>query len=297
VTEPAARRVARGVLRARRLLAAGAATLAALAVTVPVTARAWGTVGHEKIAAAVPGLLPPDAAPLAALAPLLARDAMDADRREGDPGFPEERYRHDFQLDAYRWPDAALVPARREVWDRRYGVRTVRDRGLLPWTIVDTRARLVDALRAHDSLRAARLWADLCHYLGDAAAPLHTTTLGARRPRTRERIEDQLLARYREHLTIPPASQAALRPLADPFQESLKLLRDSHAAAKTVMAAERDADQEGVGQPGYYARLWHELKPVIEQRLGAAAEAGARFGYSAWIEAGRPPLPPVAAAR
>jgi hypothetical protein len=265
----------------------GVALLLAILAFAP-DARAWGVIGHEKIAGAVPSVLPSDAEPLLGLGPSLVRHAMDADARRGDPRVPDERFRHRFEVDAYSWLDQLRVPARREVWDRRFGRERVQERGLLPWAIADSYRGLVEAFRTRDATAAALAWADLTHYLADASDPLRCTRAAS--PALAARLDDRLLDRYRTHLELPQVTHGA-PALRDPFGEGVKLARESHGLSARVLEVERRAaSTEGAGSPAYYARLWHELGPLLEARMGVAAEAAARFGYSAWQSAGRPAI-------
>jgi hypothetical protein len=262
--------------------------LAVASLVPPSPVLAWGTIGHEKVAGAVPAVLPSDAEPLLILGSSLVRHAMDADVRARDPR-SEERFRHRFDVDAYSWFDLMFVPRQVGPWERRFGRDRVRERGLLPWTIADSYERLVTAFRTHDSNAAAHEWADLTHYLADAADPLRCTRAAS--PALARRIDDRLLDRYRAHLELPPVTHRSVA-VRDPVVEAIQLARQSRSHAPAMLAAERRAAVEGVGTPGYDARLWHELGPLLEERLGVAAEAAARFGYSAWVAAGRPAVPP-----
>lgn len=260
-------------------------------------ARAWGTLGHEQVASHVPALLPGDASALAPFGPALVRHCMDAARRKSNTAFPEERFRHYLMLDAYPWPDRGRVPADRAVWIRRHGAARVRGHGLLPWAIAQTQRELVKAFRARDSNRVAAAWADLCHYLTDASEPLHVT-LNNDGQRTGQsglhaRLEAGMLIRYRDHLHLPVVAGRGRRGLrTDAFDEGCRLMRESLSLVPRVLAADRLASAEGVGTAAYYARLWHELGTLAEARLAAAAEASARCGYAAWVEAGRPDVAP-----
>ncbi|HYM82271.1 MAG TPA: hypothetical protein VEY91_12785 [Candidatus Limnocylindria bacterium] len=263
--------------------------IALLAVAAAREVRAWGTVAHERVAAEVPAMLPSDAEPLLRLGPALMRHAMDAEKRQRDPADPLERHRHHFDLDAFSWLARGSIPDRFATWERRHGGERARARGALPWAIAETHARLVQSLRARDGEAAGRHWADLCHYLADAADPLRCTAKAT--PEMRARIGAELLQRYQTHLVLPSVT-GPVRPLRDPFDEGLKLIRDSQRFAARMLTAERAAAREGIGTPAYSARLWHEIGPLTAARLGVGAEAAARFGYSAWVEAGRPEITP-----
>jgi hypothetical protein len=269
-----------------RALAACGVTCALLGSPLASPARAWGTVGHEKVAGAVAAVLPSDAEPLLVFGSSLVRHAMDADVRAQQPG-TDERFRHRFEVDAYLWWERMFLPLDLLSWEHRFGLDRVRERGLLPWAVGDSYERLVTAFRRHDSNAAAREWADLTHYLADAADPLRCTRDAS--PELARRIDDRLLDRYRSHLELPPVTHRSTL-VHNPVADAYELARQSRSHARAMLEAERRAAVEGVGTPGYDARLWHELGPLLEERLGVAAEAAARFGYSAWVAAGRPAL-------
>jgi hypothetical protein len=266
--------------------------LAAAALTPP-PASAWGALGYERVAGAVPSMLPTDAEPLLVLGPFLVRYSMDAAAGGEGGDEPDRLY---FHLDAYPWPDRWFVPSRRAAWEARYGVATVLERGVLPWAIDGRYRDLVAALRERDVERAGRVWSDLTHYLADACEPIRTTSRAD--PHVLDRLGSELLVRYRPHLELPALTRRVV-PVRDPFREAVKVIGSSARLAPGVIEVERRARREGVGSSAYYARLWHELGPMTAQRLGFAAEEAARFGYSAWLEAGRPDLtrPTTGAAR
>jgi hypothetical protein len=256
-----------------------------LAAGSPRAAIAWGALGHERVAGAVTSMLPSDAEPLLPLGPSLVRYAMAADRQRQRPG--AERVRHHFYVDAYPWLDRFFVPARRESWDRRFGPSTVAARGLLPWAVADSYQGLVAAMRAHNLEQAGRSWADLTHYLGDACDPLRATRQAD--SLVAARVDTELLIRYRPHLELPTLTRR-VGVVRDPFHEAVRLIETSGGLAPRILQAEQRARREGTGSPAYYARLWHDLGPTIADQLGLAAEESARFGYSAWVAAGRPDL-------
>ena len=275
-------------LAAPRALRRAGATLilALLAITTARDVRAWGTVAHERVAAEVPAMLPSDAAPMLRLGPALMRHAMDAEKRQRDPSDPLERHRHHFDLDAFSWVAAgrfrvgSRLGAPSWVDGTRARCVAVGDRG-------EPRAS-VGALRAGDEAARSTLGGSL-PLPADAADPLRCTARATHEMRAR--IGSELLQRYQAHLVLPSVT-GPVRPMRDPFGEGLKLIRDSQRFVPRMLAAERAAAREGVGTPAYSARLWHEIGPLTAARLGVGAEAAARFGYSAWIEAGRPDVTP-----
>lgn len=264
-----------------RPLALAVGVAAALAPLIPPAASAWGPLGYERVAGAVPSMLPTEAEPLLTLGPYLVHHASEP----GAEGVDADRLY--FHLDAYPWPDRWIVPARRVAWEGRYGTATVLERGVLPW-VIDARYRdLVAALRDHDIERSGRAWAGLTHGLADACEPIRTTSRAD--ASLLDRVGSELLVRYRPHLELPALTRRVV-PVGDPFREAVAMINNSARLAPRVLDVERAARREGVGSSAYYARLWHELGPMTEQRLGLAAEEAARFGYSAWLEAGKPDL-------
>ena len=282
--------------RSHRILAAWVLIVPAALIGSSAPARGWGRAGHELAAAQLSALLPDDGAPLAALGPMVLQHVMDAERRMRDGATPEEPPRHFFRLDAYPWADRARIPARREEWDKRFGADRVRARGTLPWAVDGSYRALVAAFRARDAELAGRRWADLCHYVADAHQPLRASMSAEVQAGVEggllERFEVTLLERYRHHLELDPSGRTSGRAVSGAFEEACHTLRESLAEAPKIMSADRAAAREGVGSPAYYARMWHELSPLIESQLGAAAVVGARLGYAAWVEAGRPALSP-----
>jgi hypothetical protein len=249
-----------------RALAACGVTCALLGSPLASPARAWGTVGHEKIAGAVAAVLPSDAEPLLVFGSSLVRHAMDADVRAQQPG-TDERFRHRFEVDAYLWWERMFLPLDLLSWEHRFGLDRVRERGLLPWAVGDSYERLVTAFRRHDSNAAAREWADLTHYLADAADPLRCTRDAS--PELARRIDDRLLDR------LPLASRAAagdasLDPGPQPGRRCIR------ARAAEPLACARDA-RGGAARRG--RRRGHTgLRRASLARARSSARRAARRG-------------------
>jgi hypothetical protein len=275
--------------------------LAAASALVPAgEARAWGLVAHRIVTEAAAEKVPPDAAPFfRRSASRLSDLSLEPDTvlRARDPD--REDRRHFINLDALEpaYP-AEDVPHGYEEAAGRYGEARLRREGILPWRIASVLDDLRAAMRRRDAAEVLRQAGYLSHYVADAHQPLHLTrnhdgqlTCNAE---IHHAFESEMIERgaaaYRAALRASRAPAAAVdRPLATVF----RWMRESYADVARILEADTAALRALKGEgKDYYAELQRLAGPVAERRLAAAAAAVASLWYTAWVDAGRPELPP-----
>jgi hypothetical protein len=75
----------------------------------------------------------------------------------------------------------------------------------------------------------------------------------------------------------------------DPPDFLFGLIRSSYVWADNVLYEEDLATRTAGGHGAlYYDALAERLRPLLEERLGAATNAVASYWYSAWVAAGKP---------
>jgi hypothetical protein len=263
-----------------------------LAGLFAATAFGWGDDAHRAAVRGAVAVLPPEIAPFFQInSRFIAEHSIDPDSLP-DPT-AEQRSEHFLDLDAYDVA-AAEIPRDRAEAERRFGRATVIERGLLPWAVQRQQQRLVAALKSGDWAEARLAAAHLSHYVADAHMPLHATAnYDGQRTGNRGihgRIEWELVPRY---LGSPMIAAGKPTPIADPLEWAFAEVQDSLALVSPIMQADLACREETVlDSPEYYAALNRRIGPLLERRLRDAATAVARFYTSAWIEAGRPALPP-----
>jgi hypothetical protein len=274
-----------------------AVTASALA---PAPAHAWGFAAHRVIMARAIELLPPD------LQPFYARHRDEVVMRIVDPdlwrnvGWDEDPHHFlDYGVKDYgEYPFKAL-PRDYDAAVEKFGVRILRENGLLPWRF----AELFGSLRrTFESFARQNRYAgsDLVlfsavasHYLQDAHQPLHATINydGAQTGQhgVHARFERDLFERYEKQLAIAPAPAV---PFASPRDTAFDILLRSYQRVPALLEADRKAaGSRKVYDDAYYRAFFAEAKPLLERCVADATTATASLLVAAWQQAGRPSVP------
>ena len=174
--------------------------------------------------------------------------------------------------------------------------------GLQPYIATEIFERLVVAFREYRHAIAEHRNPDfaeanaifyagwLGHYVGDASNPLHTTVHhnGWVGPNPKGyttgntihwKMEGIFVADNLKQLQfanlVPPQPQQ----LADPFEDYLKYLRESHQYVETVYQLEKAGGFDGAGTAA--------SREFIRQRLAAGATMLRDMWYTAWVQSGK----------
>ena len=169
--------------------------------------------------------------------------------------------------------------------------------------------RLTQAFRSRNTGAILQLSAEIGHYIGDAHVPLHTTM----------NYNGQLTGQTGIHAfwesRIPELFADAeydffvgqAEYIRDPAYYFWVMVEESHALVDSVLLLEREVrstypkDQQycpnektpsGPRVPckGYAAAYQNKMNGMVERRMRAAIHAIGSAWYSAWIDAGQPPL-------
>jgi hypothetical protein len=178
--------------------------------------------------------------------------------------------------------------------------------GLQPYIVTEVYERLVVAFREYRHAllqhrdpefaeRNATFYAGwLGHYVADASNPLHTTVhhngwVGAN-PNSYTtantihwKMEGTFVATNQKQLQFADLVNASPRLLADPFQDYLNYLRDSHQYVEKAYQLEKVGGFDGEGSP--------ESREFIRQRMAAGSQMLRDMWYSAWIQSAQDPQP------
>ena len=186
-------------------------------------------------------------------------------------------------------------------------VDTMTQHGVLPYHLVAMQARLTAAFRQNDVQRAIQLSAEIGHYIGDAAVPLHTT----------ENYNGQLTGQRGIHAfwesRLPELFAAAeydvlvgrARYLNDPTTFYRELIAESNSLVDSVLLIEADLrrlvpeDQQECYEErlggivrvpcASFSRLYSDrLGGMVESRFRTAIRAVGSAWYTAWVDAGEP---------
>lgn len=274
-----------GTIRAAAVLAAGVALL-------PLPASGWGAAGHRVITAKAVEALPPEVRPFfeAHRNSLVVQSVVPLELLAKDPN---ERRNHFIYLDRYgRFPFDAL-PRDYRAAVRKHGQRTVQANGVLPWQIGVYSEKLTLAFRSGNWEAARVAAAMLAHYVAEAHDPFNTTENYdgqlSGQPGINQRFSASLVERYSLFIFIRPNDAVEIR---DPTDHAFELTLNAHSWIENLLLADRRA-RRGLNDftDEYYDRFYNQAGAILVRQLTDAATEIGSYWLSAWVHAGRPPLP------
>lgn len=287
--------------------------LAFLCCASPHHADAWGFAAHRRIVdAAIHWLPDPLHGFFKSHHQWLKEHALDADLRKHTVQGESER--HYIDLDRYSpsldtlkswfplsWEDAKV----------RWTEDTLLAHGIGPWNAESTYQRLVRAFAACDEQGILRCAVDLAHYIGDLHVPLHTTANYNGQFSGQKGIhalwETHVPEAFMDAFNLAPGPSH--RPLWIPIIREVvwEITLESHACLPLVYAAEqtvrrdsshlpvdayvtRGRSRQLMRSPAFVQAYRRQLTGQVEQRMASACQRISDLWYSAWVEAGEPPL-------
>ncbi len=258
----------------------------------PQESRAWGRNGHRLVVNKAIDTLPPDIRAFfesnRALLVQHVTDPLDALAKT-----PAERHNHFIQFDKYgRFPFEAL-PRNYKSAVMKFGKTKLDATGLLPWQIGVYSEKLTEALKAGKWDEARLDAAVLANYVSEAHDPFNTTdNLDGRLSRqtgVNERFGTALIDRYSSFFPMRPNDAMFI---SDPTDRAFEACLSSHSWLETILLADRKARQgENSFTDEYYDRFYNQAAAILIRQLSDAATDVGSFWLTAWINAGRPPLP------
>jgi len=285
---------------------ASAGCVVALLLLVPVSLDGWGMEVHRQITARAIDGLPADIRPFfEAQRGFIVAHSVDPDlwrvvELRGELG-PEEP-NHFLDIDGLDEPRPFTnVPRDWTAYVAKHGIDKANRMGRLPWRAEEIYRKLVTALRdtgrgtpAYAPDNARYLVAVLSHYIEDAHQPFHAVLnydgqLTGQRG-IHSRFETELVLRNVSTLKLAPVT---IKPITDFKTFMFDTIVESESLVESILVADRKAI---VGRElyddAYFAALLAGARPVLEKRLSDSATGVASAVVAAWIEAGRPALPP-----
>jgi hypothetical protein len=278
----------------------------------------WGNEGHQAINRVAAEKLPPDVPRfLRDAADQLAYLGAEPDRwRERSELALKLSQEPDHYINLERLDGMTLPPDRYSFYLQLYEKREQTPGkpdyllpekvGLQPYIAMEVYERLVVAFREyrHAQLehrnsefaeRDAVFYAGwLGHYVADGSNPLHTTIQyngwigpnpnGYTTANTIHwKMEGIFVAANQKQLQFADLVAASPRLLANPFQDYLSYLRDSHQYVEKAYQLEKAGGFEGEGTP--------ESGEFIRRRLAAGAQMLRDMWYTAWNQSAQDPPP------
>ncbi|MGD9874667.1 MAG: hypothetical protein AB7T27_10445 [Kiritimatiellia bacterium] len=267
--------------------------IAVLLLASAGAAQGWGGAIHAVINEAAAQNVPDEMAGWRAYGPLLAEHGADPDFWKNDD--PAEPVRHFIDLEHYGTPpfeiprDLSTIPATSASGSKREGDA--------PWVMMDTFARLTEAMREKDWYNAARIAAALGHYVGDTHQPLHCTVnydgyqTGNAGIHTRWEVEmPRRIGSAAAEINAEPSVY-----LTNLWGSINGWIMDGWPLCANIFQADKEArwaSRNNVESQYYFFQLWEKSQDIFLRRISQAATDLSSVWYTAWVDAGKPEIPP-----
>lgn len=255
-------------------------------------ALAWGPETHQMVADWALQTLPPEIQSyFQANRQVLSEHANDPSRWMKKDRY--ERFRHYIYLDTYgRFPYLKLPHSYQEAV-ARYGKGRIGRNGTLPWQIGEFSLRLTNDFREAKWNQALEDAAALGYYIADAHDPLNTTENydGQLTAQTglAARFGTDLIDRYRNFILFRATPAAKID---DPTEYAFQTVLEANTWVNRILYDDRNAlDSLPDYNEDYFDRFYTSVSSIVMQELGRAAHDIGSYWYTAWLNAGQPPLP------
>jgi hypothetical protein len=204
-----------------------------------------------------------------------------------------EQHNEFIQLDHYGPFPFTALPRLYTAAVSKYTRRTLETYGVLPWEIGLYSKRLTDAFRDHEWNEAKSSAATLAHYVAAAHDPFNTTTNFDGRlsgqPGVNSRFGTGLVDRYQLFFFVRPNEATFIH---DPTDHAFEMTLSAHSWLENILLADIRAQTGLSGYTDeYYDRFYSQAGAVLVRELSDASTDVGSYWMTAWINAGRPPLP------
>jgi hypothetical protein len=273
----------------RRICAVLALLLFILVLSLP-SSFGWGENAERIITNKAVDTLPPE------MQPFFQANRQFFVQHVTDPeteAKPSDQHDDFIRLDHYgQFPFSAL-PRSYPAALAKYTRRALETYGLLPWQIGTYSKKLTDAMGSRDWPDAKLSAALLAHYVAAAHDPFNTTLNHdgslSNQAGVNDRFGRVLVDRYQLFFFIKPNEAAFIR---DPTDYAFDMALSAHAWLENILLADMRAHQglSGYGD-AYYDRFYAQAGAVLIRQFSDASTDVGSYWMTAWINAGRPPLP------
>ncbi len=275
-----------------RRVAAGLLALVVAFVAAP-RAFAWGPNAERLMTNKAVDTLPPEIGTFFdANRRLIVQHVSDSDLTANST--TAEKENNFIALDHYGSFPFSDLPRTYAAAVHKYGKRTLDKYGLLPWQIGVYSQKLTQALESQDWQGAKLAAAALAHYVAAAHDPFDTTLDGdgalSDQPGVNLRFGRGLVDRYQLFFFVKPNEAVYIK---DPTDHAFEMALSAHAWLENILNADRLAHQ-GLTSYGdeFYDRFYAQAGAILIRQLSDASTDIGSYWMTAWINAGRPKLPP-----
>ena len=239
----------------------------------------------------------------------LTEHAVDPDKRRY--AVDDEAEKHFIDIDYFAKDGEDPFEAMPQNWSEavaKYSEDTLREYGIVPWQVSWDVYNLTKAFEERDIERILYLSANLGHYVADAHVPLHTTLNYNGQLTGQKGIHGFWESRLPE-LTADNYDYLVGRAeyVKHPQSFIWEVVKESHSHLDSVLIIEKRLSQEFPpdqkfafetrGQStvrqysmDYSLAYYHKLDGMVEERMRKAVGTLGSLWYTAWVNAGQPPL-------
>jgi hypothetical protein len=203
------------------------------------------------------------------------------------------RQRLTFEVDRLSEFPFEDIPENRQAAVSRFGEDTIEETGDLPWKLLETYEKLVEAFRNLDIQAIESLSAEIAFQIGELHNPVNVSQFGDGEPidqmGLRERFDERLLEVYGEKLKVETPTSIYLDR---PSEYVFNIVRRAYVWVDNILLHDYIARQGVMSYDRfYYEGLWLRASVILSQTFESLSRDIASFWYTAWIEAGKPELP------
>lgn len=267
-------------------------------LTLSILLISWGAVGHSKISESSSLSFNQQMQDFQAWVGFLRDHASDADYRKATD--PTEGPKHYIDVDNYDlFISTGRIPQTFDSVSTIYGAAFVDDNGILPWATERSFDSLRNCMQRLDFAKAQIFAADLGHYVADGHMPLHITRNynGQFTGNTgiHSRYESAMVNAFIPQF-IYPGQDATL--ITNVNQYIFDYIYANYPYCDSVLAADDYAKSLSTNYSSstYKNALWDKSRSFTIPLFERASQALAALIYTAWVQAGSPPLNPSAIA-
>lgn len=206
---------------------------------------------------------------------------------------PAERSNQFIRLDHYGAFPFSKLPRDYKTAADKFTKAKLTSSGLLPWQVGVYSEKLTESFREHNWDDVRQNSAVLAFYVAESHDPFNTTVNEdgklSGQPGVNERFNTGLVDHYSLFFFIRPNDASFIR---DPTDHAFEMCLGAHSWLENILLADRHA-HEGLSayDNEYFDRFYSQAGAVLVRQLTDAATDIGSYWMTAWVNAGRPPLP------
>lgn len=263
-----------------------------LLLALSVLLISWGYTGHYKISETSSLSFNTQMQDFLTWVDFLSDHSSDADfRKDSDP---TEGPKHYIDIDNYsEFITTGRIPQTLDSAVTIHGYSFVQSNGFLPWATKTSFDSLTVCLQRRDFTKAQIFAADLGHYVADGYMPLHITKNynGQLTGNTgiHSRFESTMINANISQIVYTGDSATAI---ADVNQFIFDYLYANYIYCDSILLADNYAKtfSTSYSSTEYKTALWNKSRSFTIPLFQRASKSLATLIYSAWLQAGSPPL-------